>query len=55
MAEDDDDSSKTEQPSQKKLDEARKRGEVVTSREVSHWFMILGGTLFIHAHRGYPP
>lgn len=47
MAEDDDQSSKTEQPSQKKLDEARKRGEVVTSREISHWFMILGGTMFI--------
>ena len=47
MAEEDDDSSKTEEPSQKKLEEARKKGEVVLSREIAHWFMILAGTLFV--------
>lgn len=46
MAEDDD-SSKTEEPSARKLEEARKKGEVVLSREVVHWFMILGITLFV--------
>lgn len=46
MAEEEDDSSKTEEPSQRKLDEARKKGEIVLSREVSHWFMLLGLTLF---------
>jgi len=47
MAEEEDDSGKTEEPSQKKLEEARKKGEVIVSREISHWFMILAGTLFI--------
>ena len=47
MAEEEDDSGKTEEPSQKKLEEARKKGEVVVSREISHWFMILAGTLFV--------
>lgn len=47
MAESEDDSSKTEEPTAKKLEDARKKGEVVLSREVSHWFMILGATLFV--------
>lgn len=48
MAEEsEDDSSKTEEPSQKKLEDARKKGEVVVSREVNHWFMILAATLFV--------
>jgi flagellar biosynthesis protein FlhB len=47
MAEEsEDDSSKTEEPSQKKLEDARKKGEVVVSREINHWFMILAATLF---------
>ncbi|MEM7047377.1 MAG: flagellar biosynthesis protein FlhB [Pseudomonadota bacterium] len=42
MAEDqqDDDSSKTEEPTQHKLQEARKRGQVVTSQEVKHFVML---------------
>jgi flagellar biosynthetic protein FlhB len=47
MAEEQDDSQKTEEPSQKRLDEARKKGQVVNSREVSNWFMILGATVFV--------
>ena len=47
MSEDNDDSQKTEEPSQKKLDEARQKGQVAVSRELNHWFMILGGTLFV--------
>jgi len=40
-------SSKTESPSQKRLEDARKRGDVVKSQEVNNWFMIAGsGLLF---------
>jgi flagellar biosynthetic protein FlhB len=39
--------SKTEDPSQKKLDDAQKKGDVVKSQEVNNWFMIAGsGLLF---------
>ncbi len=41
MSDDQDQSQKTEEPSEKKLEDAHKRGEVVKSREVSHWFMLL--------------
>jgi flagellar biosynthetic protein FlhB len=44
MAEDTDKSQKTEEPTQKKLEDARKKGQVASSREVNHWFMILGIT-----------
>jgi flagellar biosynthetic protein FlhB len=42
-----DQSQKTEEPTSKRLEEARKRGQVATSREVNHWFMILGGALVV--------
>ncbi|HTI88766.1 MAG TPA: flagellar biosynthesis protein FlhB [Alphaproteobacteria bacterium] len=44
-AEDSDD--KTEDPSQRRLDEAREKGQVASSREVNHLFMLLGGTIII--------
>lgn len=47
MAENEDDSSKTEEPTSRKLEEARKKGEVVLSREISHWFMILAAAVFV--------
>jgi flagellar biosynthetic protein FlhB len=47
MAEDQDDSSKTEEPSHKKLEEARKRGQLVSSREVNHFFIIVAFTFFV--------
>jgi flagellar biosynthetic protein FlhB len=47
MAEENDDSQKTEEPSQKRLDEAREKGNVAASREVNHWFMIAAATLFV--------
>lgn len=47
MAEEQDDSQKTEEPSQKRLDEAREKGRVASSREINHWFMIGAGTLFV--------
>ena len=40
-------SSKTEDPSQRKLEEARKRGDVVKSQEVTTWFMLSGSLLLI--------
>lgn len=49
MADDDkeDDASKTEDPSAKKLEEARKRGQVAQSRDLSTWVMFLAATLLI--------
>ena len=45
MSESEDDSSKTEEPSQKKLEEARKKGQIPASRELNHFFM-MGAFLF---------
>lgn len=47
--EDSDDSQKTEDPTPKKLEEARKKGQVALSREVNNWIMLLMGTLVILA------
>ena len=44
MADDTDDSQKTEEPSWRKLDEARSKGQVPQSREVTNWFVIMGST-----------
>lgn len=49
MAEEQDDSQKTEEPSQRKLDEARKKGQVVSSQEVKHVFVLLGGLIAVAA------
>jgi flagellar biosynthetic protein FlhB len=47
VSDDPEQSSKTEDPSQKKLDDAQKKGDVVKSQEVNNWFMIAGsGLLF---------
>ncbi len=42
-----DDAQKTEEPTQKKLDEARKRGQVPLSREVNNWIMLCAGTMLV--------
>jgi len=48
MAEDNqDDSQKTEEPSPKRLRDAREKGQVAKSQEVSHWFMILALTIIV--------
>lgn len=48
MAEDNqDDSQKTEEPTEKRLREAREKGQVAKSQEVSHWFAILGLTMIV--------
>ncbi|HVV63525.1 MAG TPA: flagellar biosynthesis protein FlhB [Pseudolabrys sp.] len=49
MAEDSDNGQKTEDPTQKRLDEALKRGDVAKSQEVNTWFIIAGGTLALTA------
>jgi flagellar biosynthetic protein FlhB len=40
VAGDSEDSQKTEEPTQKRLDDARKRGQVIHSREVASWLML---------------
>lgn len=47
MADDQDDDDKTEEPSPKKLDEAIKRGDVVKSQELTTFFVLSAGTVFI--------
>ena len=47
MSDEEDDSSKTEDPTPKKLDEARKKGQVPLSREVNNWIMLFAGTLVV--------
>jgi flagellar biosynthetic protein FlhB len=49
----DDDSSKTEEPTQKKLDDAREKGQVAQSKEMSTWLILLMITLIIGV--GTPP
>ncbi|MCB1539078.1 MAG: flagellar biosynthesis protein FlhB [Alphaproteobacteria bacterium] len=44
-----DDSQRTEDPTPKKLEEARKRGQVPMSKEVNTWFLMLIGTIVIVA------
>jgi len=53
MAEEEQDQSeKTEDPTQKRLDEALKRGDVVKSQEVNTWFVIAGATLVLATFSG---
>lgn len=47
MADDQDKSQKTEDPTEKKLLDAREKGQVPTSREVNHLFMIGAVTLIV--------
>ncbi|CAM9918316.1 unnamed protein product, partial [Phaeothamnion confervicola] len=44
---DQDDSEKTEEPSQKRLDDALEKGDVPRSQELKHFFMLGGGTIMI--------
>lgn len=47
MSEDQDKSSKTEEPTGKRLSDAEKKGQIPKSQEVNHWFMILGTTIVL--------
>jgi len=47
MADETDDSEKTEDPTQKRLKDAHDKGDVPKSQEVSTWFTLAGATLMI--------
>jgi len=47
MADDNDSADKTEDPTQKRLDDAHERGDVAKSQEINTWFVIAGGTLVL--------
>src|SRR6476646_5555112 len=49
---DDDTSDKTEDPTQKRLDDAHERGDVAKSQEINTWFVIAGGTLVLSNFSG---
>ena len=45
-------SDKTEDPTQKRLDDAHERGDVAKSQEVNTWFVIAGATLVLSSFSG---
>ncbi|MCB1531610.1 MAG: flagellar biosynthesis protein FlhB [Alphaproteobacteria bacterium] len=47
MSEEADESQKTEEPTPKKIEESRKKGQVALSREVNNWVMLFTGTLLL--------
>ena len=49
MAEGDqpDDAQKTEDPTPKRLEESRKKGQVAISREINNWMMLFAGTILV--------
>lgn len=47
MADEPDKSEKTEEPTEKKLEDAHKRGDVAKSQELTTWFMMLGMTFVL--------
>ncbi|MFC7292046.1 flagellar biosynthesis protein FlhB [Hirschia litorea] len=49
MAEDQDDSQKTEEPTQKRLEDARKKGDIAKSQDVPVWFILMAGAALIAA------
>ena len=49
---DEDKASKTEEPTQRKLDDAHKKGQVVESQEVGNWAMIAASTLAVAIFAG---
>src|ERR1700710_689324 len=52
MADENDASDKTEDPTQKRLDDAHDRGDVAKSQEINTWFVIAGGTLVLSTFSG---
>ena len=52
MADENDASDKTEDPTQKRLDDAHDRGDVAKSQEINTWFLIAGGTLVMSTFSG---
>ena len=52
MADEQDDTERSEDPTQKRLDEALERGDVVKSQEVNTWFMLAAATLILLSFSG---
>ncbi len=52
MAEQQNDAERTEDPTQKRLDDALQRGDVAKSQEVNTWFVIAGAALVFAAFAG---
>ena len=48
----DENQDKTEDPTQKRLDDARDRGDVAKSQEINTWFVIAGATLLLSTFSG---
>ncbi len=47
MSDDQDDSQKTEDPTQKRLDDARKKGQIASSREINHFFLLIAFSVIL--------
>jgi flagellar biosynthetic protein FlhB len=45
-------SQKTEEPTQRRIEQAREKGQVAKSQEVNHWFMILAFALVVAVFAG---
>src|ERR1700694_2603597 len=52
MADENDTADKTEDPTQKRLDDAHDRGDVAKSQEINTWFVIAGATLGLSTFSG---
>src|ERR1700682_5215528 len=52
MADENDSADKTEDPTQKRLDDAHDRGDVAKSQEINTWFVISGATLVLSTFSG---
>src|SRR3984893_2177609 len=52
MADENDATDKTEDPTQKRLDDAHDRGDVAKSQEINTWFVISGATLVLSTFSG---
>jgi flagellar biosynthetic protein FlhB len=52
MADENDTADKTEDPTQKRLDDAHERGDVAKSQEINTWFVIATGTLLLSTFCG---
>jgi flagellar biosynthetic protein FlhB len=52
MADERDDTERSEDPTQKRLDEALERGDVAKSQEVNTWFVLAAGTLILLSFSG---
>src|SRR6202521_5400156 len=52
MADEDDTTERTEDPTQKRLDDAHDRGDVAKSQGINTWFVIAGATLVLSTFSG---